>query len=163
MDTYCRQLERVQRDIENDVHAGDCLVKTMITRKEKDQLDDLDMTMLASAFMLDGINTTGSIIQWFSAPIPSYLHVQRWAHEELDRVVGRDRLPNLGDEASLPYCRAIVKEVERCHNPFWLGIPQAASKVIWSDPLNFHPDCYLDENFSSVHSARLDDPRLRDH
>ncbi|KAJ6267324.1 cytochrome P450 [Bipolaris maydis] len=161
MDTYCRQLERVQRDIENDVHAGDCLVKTMITRKEKDQLDDLDMTMLASAFMLDGINTTGSIIQWFSAPIPSYLHVQRWAHEELDRVVGRDRLPNLGDEASLPYCRAIVKEVERCHNPFWLGIPQAASKVMfvmislfrparWSDPLNFHPDCYLDENFSST-------------
>ena len=36
--------------------------------------------------------------------------VQR-AHEELDRVVGRDRLPNVDDEYKLPYIRAIIKEV----------------------------------------------------
>lgn len=32
------------------------------------------------------------------------------------------------DEANLPYCRAIIKEVERCHNPFWLGTPHMASQ-----------------------------------
>lgn len=32
------------------------------------------------------------------------------------------------DEADLPYVRAIVKEVERCHNPFWLGTPHVASE-----------------------------------
>jgi len=40
--------------------------------------------------------------------------VVRRAHEELDRVVGRDRWPNNDDEPSMPYLRAIVKEVRPC-------------------------------------------------
>jgi cytochrome P450 len=43
-------------------------------------------------------------------------------------VVGRHRIPDLKDEKNLPYCRAIIKEVERCHNPFWLGTPHVASE-----------------------------------
>ncbi|EMD62766.1 hypothetical protein COCSADRAFT_27267 [Bipolaris sorokiniana ND90Pr] len=188
VDIYGRQVKRIQHDIENDVHVENCLVKTMITRRERDQLDDLDMTMLASAFMLDGRNNT------------SHPRVRQRDHEELDRVVGRSRPPNLGDEASLPYCRAIVKELERCHNPFWLGVPHAVSQDLvyndkripagsalilntwtmhhdparWSNPLEFNvihpcsrknimPDRYLNDGLSSIESARLANPRMRDH
>jgi len=35
------------------------------------------------------------------------------AHEELDRVVGPDRLPTFDDEEKLPYIRAMVKEILR--------------------------------------------------
>lgn len=35
------------------------------------------------------------------------------AHEELDRVVGTDRLPMFDDEEKLPYIRAMVKETLR--------------------------------------------------
>jgi hypothetical protein len=31
------------------------------------------------------------------------------AHEELDRVVGRERTPNFDDEKELPYIRGIIK------------------------------------------------------
>lgn len=67
-------------------------------------------------------------MQWFSALIPAYPEIQKRAQEDLDRVVGRDRLPTVEDEAALPYIHAIVKEVERCHNPFWLGTPHVASE-----------------------------------
>lgn len=77
-------------------------------------------------------------MQWFSALIPAYPEIQRRAQEELDRVVGRDRLPNVEDEAGLPYIHAIVKEVERCHNPFWLGTPHVASENFTYDG-NFIP------------------------
>ena len=40
--------------------------------------------------------------------------VQRKAQEELDRVVGRDRLPEFEDRDSLPYLDALTKEVLRC-------------------------------------------------
>ena len=33
-----------------------------------------------------------------------YPEVQQRAQEELDRVVGRDRLPTVEDEKDLPYC-----------------------------------------------------------
>jgi len=35
------------------------------------------------------------------------------AHEEIDRVVGNDRLPDIGDKNSLIYISAIVKETLR--------------------------------------------------
>ena len=40
---------------------------------------------------------------------------QRKAQMEIDDVVGLDRLPDFGDETSLPYVSALVKEVMRWH------------------------------------------------
>ena len=37
----------------------------------------------------------------------------RKAREEVDKVVGRDRLPRFDDMDSLPYVRAFIKEVQR--------------------------------------------------
>ena len=37
------------------------------------------------------------------------------AHEELDRVVGVDRLPTISDRARLPYVNAIIRETMRWH------------------------------------------------
>ena len=46
--------------------------------------------------------------------------------EELDRVVGRDRLPEISDRENLPYIGAILKEVLRwqpalplCNSSHW--------------------------------------------
>lgn len=42
-----------------------------------------------------------------------YPHVQQRAQDEIDRVVGRARLPNLDDKDKLPYVNAMIKEVLR--------------------------------------------------
>lgn len=44
-----------------------------------------------------------------------YPDAQRRAQEELDRVLGIDRLPDFSDEKSLPYITAILKETLRWH------------------------------------------------
>lgn len=61
----------------------------------------------------DGIHSaqTASVLHWFCALMPTYPHVQKQAQDELDRVIGRDRLPSICDEARLPYIHAILKEV----------------------------------------------------
>ena len=48
-------------------------------------------------------------MQWFSALIPAYPEIQAKAHEELDRVVGRNRLPTIDDEKNLSFIHAIIK------------------------------------------------------
>ena len=48
---------------------------------------------------------------------------QQKAQQELDRVVGRDRLPTMADIPSLPYVRAILLEVMRWHPVTPLGVP----------------------------------------
>jgi cytochrome P450 len=40
---------------------------------------------------------------------------QRRAQREIDSVVGAGRLPDFGDEMSLPYVSAVVEEVMRWH------------------------------------------------
>ena len=42
-----------------------------------------------------------------------YPDVQKKAQQEIDRVTGGNRLPTLDDYDSLPYVRALVKEVIR--------------------------------------------------
>lgn len=48
---------------------------------------------------------------------------QRKAHEELDRVIGRHRLPGHVDIKHLPYIAAIVKETLRHFPNAPLAIP----------------------------------------
>jgi Cytochrome P450 len=48
--------------------------------------------------------------------------VVRKAHEELDTVVGQDRLPHISDKPSLPYVNAVLKEVLRWYPPTPLGL-----------------------------------------
>ncbi|KAI0654024.1 cytochrome P450 [Cubamyces menziesii] len=94
---------------------------------------------------------------------------QKRAQDELDAIVGADRLPHLSDKPSLPYVNALVKELLRWHNvlPFCLPhsttqddeyrgwrIPSGVTVLInsWSilhdpklyrDPEEFNPDRFL--------------------
>lgn len=44
---------------------------------------------------------------------------QQRAQQEIDRVVGRDRLPDLDDRDSLPYVQCVINEVLRfVHNAY---------------------------------------------
>lgn len=42
-----------------------------------------------------------------------YPNVYKKAQEEVDRVIGRDRLPTHEDRENLPYIECILKEVYR--------------------------------------------------
>ena len=43
------------------------------------------------------------------------------AQQEIDAVIGSDRLPNFGDRASLPYIESIMSECLRWAAPVPLG------------------------------------------
>jgi len=57
-----------------------------------------------------------------------YPEVQRKAQEEIDGVVGTDRLPSFQDRQNLPYVDAIVKEVLRWHPVAPMGIPHMTTE-----------------------------------
>ncbi|KAG6836307.1 hypothetical protein H0H93_009280 [Arthromyces matolae] len=134
VETYGGFLKDIEAKLKRGEPVPDCLAKTMLTAREEEELDDTDMAILASAFMIGGVETTASIMQWFSALIPAYPEIQAKAHAELDRVVGRGRLPTVEDEKNLPYIHAIIK-----------------------------PERYVNDCTLSSESANLADPYERDH
>jgi cytochrome P450 len=59
-----------------------------------------------------------------------YPEVQRKAQDQLDTVVGRDRLPTFEDLDSLPYIQATVKEMLRWQPVTPLGLSHYRSVAI---------------------------------
>ena len=55
-----------------------------------------------------------------------YPEAQRRAQEELDRVVGPDRLPDFSDRKRLPYLTALLKELLRWHVVTPISVPHRA-------------------------------------
>lgn len=62
---------------------------------------------------------------------------------EIDKVVGRHRVPSLTDKGSLPFTEATIMEVQRLTVVVPLAIPHMASKTTGElkqhyDPVVFH-------------------------
>src|SRR6185437_10165397 len=56
-----------------------------------------------------GGQTAVGVLAWWMMAMILFPETQRRAHEELDRVVGRDRLPTFDDCDKLPYIHAMVR------------------------------------------------------
>ena len=79
---------------------------------------------VATSFQGGGTDTVISANSSFFLLMSLHPEVQRKAQEEIDRVVGHDRLPNAQDRKDLPYIDAIMKEVARLNTVVPLGETQ---------------------------------------
>ncbi|KAG1758154.1 cytochrome P450 [Suillus occidentalis] len=85
--------------------------------------------------------------------------VQAKAHEEIDRVVGKDRLPDFTDRPALPYVEAILRETFRWHPVTPFGVPHATTT---SDVYNgyFIPKgLYRPDSMTAADGAMTHDPK----
>ncbi|KAL9563002.1 hypothetical protein ACKAV7_012744 [Fusarium commune] len=94
-----------------------------------DSTEEAKFTTKWSALSLyaAGADTTVSSISLFFLAMILYPDVQKKAQEEIDRVIGNERLPNCSDRPSLPYVNAIVKEVLRWHPVVPMGLPHTST------------------------------------
>jgi cytochrome P450 len=83
---------------------------------EDDVEDDVIKDVSAMAYIAGSDTTVSAIMSFFLAML-IYPEVQQKAQAEIDRVVGRDRLPEMEDMIALPYVSAVVTETLR-----WLPV-----------------------------------------
>ncbi|PPQ95404.1 hypothetical protein CVT26_008250 [Gymnopilus dilepis] len=137
----------------------------------KENVEDQIQTIKNCAGLTYAGMFTVSTLASFILAIVLHPEVQSRAQEELDCVVGRDRLPDFSDRPSLPYISAIVKEVLRWNPVAPFGLPHMStnddefrgyfipggtivvgnSRCILNDPLRypeprrFNPDRFMAE------------------
>jgi len=75
--------------------------------------------------LIAGSDTTAATNASFVLAMTMHPETQKKAQEELDRVIGPDRLPTWEDRDQLPYIDAILKETLRWNTATPLGVPHA--------------------------------------
>jgi cytochrome P450 len=73
-----------------------------------------------------GSDTTASTLYGFILAMLIWPVIQQKAQDEVDRVVGPDRLPTIEDYDQLPYIRCCIKESLRWMPTVVLGVPHSA-------------------------------------
>ena len=128
---YLDLWNKLKKDTDAGV-AKDCFTKTFyLNGPEKSGIDDLAAAYTCGGLVEAGSETTGSTLNNFVLSMVLFPEAQKKAREELDRVVGKDRLPTWEDEENLPYVRSVIKEVLRWRPVNKFGMPHATSEDDW--------------------------------
>lgn len=173
MERIIREHEEARSRFMNNNKVKD-LLDIMLDISE-DEKSEMKLTREnIKAFILDifaaGTDTSAITTEWAMAELINNPHIIKRAQEEIDLVVGKDRLVEESDLSSLPYLRAIVKETLRLHptGPLIVResnescqvqgyhIPQKTRLFVnvwaigrdpqhWVNPLEFKPDRFLGE------------------
>ncbi|PPQ99996.1 hypothetical protein CVT26_009278 [Gymnopilus dilepis] len=99
-------------------HALEDIKSSNDTEAQQSMIKDV-----AGVVIIGGSTTTTALIHTFFLAMLCFPDAQSKAQEELDRVVGRNSLPDFSDESELPYLNALLKEIHRWQPSGPLGIP----------------------------------------
>lgn len=115
-------------NIELDNIVARDLVDAYIVQQKKHETDgkenyfsDQQLVQIMSDIFSAGLETVTSTIEWSILFLILNPKCQRRIHDEIDRVIGRDRAPQLLDLAQMPYTEATIYEVLRRSNVVALG------------------------------------------
>ncbi|KAI9453226.1 cytochrome P450 [Russula earlei] len=94
-----------------------------VTENIMTEVDQENLKWTASSLFAGGADTTVSVLSTFYLVMTLFPDVQRKAQEEIDRIVGNARLPELVDRDNLPYVNALHSEIYRWRPVVPLGVP----------------------------------------
>ncbi|KAL3417422.1 cytochrome P450 1A2 [Phlyctema vagabunda] len=95
---------------------------------EVDSYTERDLRSAGATMFVAGSDTTWSTISVFVLNMVLNPEVQIRAQEEIDSVVGSDRLPTFADRANLPFVDYVVQETFRWHPVLPVGVPHKVSE-----------------------------------
>lgn len=120
-------MENVRTDMRRG-QARPCWERTLIEEQQRYGLSDDEGAYVIGTLFEAGSGTTAAAMMSFMLAMVFYPEWQRRIQDEIDRVVGNDRLPNFEDLPELPTVRAAVKEVLRWRPVTAGGVPHQLIK-----------------------------------
>ncbi|KAK6920983.1 Cytochrome P450, partial [Dillenia turbinata] len=150
------------------------LLSTLLAHKdnidgEGGKLSDIEIKALLLDLFTAGTDTSSSTVEWAIAELIRHPKILAQVQQELDSVIGCNRLATESDLPQLTYLQAVIKETFRLHPSTPLSLPRMAAEGCeingyhipkgatllvnvwaiardpeqWTEPLKFRPDRFL--------------------
>ncbi|XP_073291744.1 cytochrome P450 93B2-like [Primulina huaijiensis] len=179
---YDSLLEKIITDREKTRGSGgvakdflDMLLDVMESKNSDMKFTREQLKALILDFFTAGTDTTAIAVEWSIAELLRNPKVLKKAQEEIDNVVGSQRLLQESDAPKLPYIMAIIKETFRLHPPIPMISRKSVSDCVingymiraqtllfvniwsigrdpkyWERPMEFRPERFLDSGCGSI-------------
>ncbi|EJD04922.1 cytochrome P450 [Fomitiporia mediterranea MF3/22] len=119
--------------------AVPCLLTYMLDGYEQQGIDDKErfeaIKNVCGAMYRGGVGSTSTVIYTFFLAMVLYPEFAKKAQNDLDAVLGGERLPTFDEQESLPYINCILKECLRCVVLCLLyPLNRARQNIRWNPP-----------------------------
>ncbi|KAG2093153.1 cytochrome P450 [Suillus discolor] len=126
---FIELFDRLKQEIGGD-EAGPSLGRYLWEKRSSNEMPELEMACLAGTVFAAGYDTTTLAICTILMAAACFPEEQRKVHEELDAVIGINRVPAFTDKKSLPRLRAFVSEALRWRPLIPMGLPHRTTQVV---------------------------------
>ncbi|KAK4051743.1 hypothetical protein OIO90_004567 [Microbotryomycetes sp. JL221] len=191
LDLYGRMAQEVRDRRAKGINRGSLMDQVLDSQASGADplLDDEQIAYVGGVLLEGGSDTTSSLTLSFILACCAFPEVLKKAQQEVDRVCGRDRMPDFDDFENLPYIRMCVKETQRWRPVVVMSFPHCTTKDesfrnyvlpkgttllcnTWGlhhdperfpEPNKFMPERYKDFPLSAPEYAAMAGDDVRDH
>ncbi|KAH7337396.1 cytochrome P450 [Rhizoctonia solani] len=119
--------QRVVEGVDDRSIIASTLKEARQMGENEDEADEFAKN-LGTALLIAGTETSTLTLVWFVLAMALYPEVQTKAQQEIDAVVGSNRLPTFSDRPKLPYIERLLLEVLRWQPGIPLGAPHVCTE-----------------------------------
>ncbi|QRW25889.1 cytochrome P450 family protein [Rhizoctonia solani] len=111
------------------IHRGNAapsLVRRLLEENEDGEIGEEAIMWTAGSMYAGGAHTTVTAMNNFIAAMMLHPNIASKAREEIDRVIGTERLPAISDRVDLPYLECVLSETLRWQPPASMEVSHRA-------------------------------------
>ncbi|XP_043945732.1 cytochrome P450 2K1-like [Protopterus annectens] len=102
--------------------------ETERAKSEDTYFHDLNLLYSTSNLFGAGTETTSATLRWGFLLMAKYPDIQKKIQDEIDNIIGPMRPPTIEDRKNMPYCNAVIHEIQRFGNIVPMNIQHETSR-----------------------------------